>query len=105
MLTHDCPRILLVIKDDIRRGFLAIALRETGYLVVTTDTSAHAADETFDLVVSDRPVSLDAAVPTLLVSEGFDVLDVEMSIHDLLGWDGPPTLRRVPLWRDEAPSA
>jgi hypothetical protein len=94
-----------VITDDIRRGFLAIALRETGYLVVTTDTSAHAADESFDLVVSDMPMPPDAEVPTLLISQGFDVLDVEMSIHELLGWDGPPTLRRVPVWRDEAPSA
>jgi hypothetical protein len=100
MLAHDPPRILLVIADDIRRGFLATALRETGYQVVETSTEAHAADDSFDLVVASSPRSLDAAVPTLVVGEGFDVLDVEMSVLDILAWDGPPTLRRVPVWRE-----
>ena len=100
MLAQDPPRILLVITDDVRRDALATALRETGYKVVTTSTDARVADDSFDLVVSDTGGSLDTAVPTLLVRKGFDVIDVEMSVLDLLGWDGPPTLRRVPVWSE-----
>jgi hypothetical protein len=28
-----------------------------------------------------------------------------MSVLDLLGWDGPPTLRRVPVWSEGVPQA
>ena len=98
MLAQDPPRILLVIADDVRRDALATALRDTGYQVVTSATAAHPADDSFDLAIADAPGSLDTAVPTLLVGRGFDVIDVEMSVLDLLGWDGPPTLRRVPVW-------
>jgi hypothetical protein len=105
MLAQEPPRILLAIADDVRRGFLAAALRETGYHVIETSLDAHAADGVIDLIVTDGPAALDGPVPTLVVGVGFDVIDVEMSVLDLLGWDGPPTLRRVPVWNEGVPQA
>ena len=100
MLAQEPPRILLVIEDDVRRDALATALRDTGYLVVTSSTPCHSSSEGFDLAVSDSAGSLDSDIPTLFVSPGFDVIDVEMSVLDLLAWDGPPTVRRMPNWSD-----
>ena len=104
MLAQEAPRILLVISDDVRRDALASALRDTGYVVVTSSTPAHA-DDSFDLVVSDSAAALDTSVPTLFVHPGFDVIDVEMSVLDLLAWDGPPTVRRMPVWPADVPQA
>ena len=95
--THDVPRILLDVRDDAKRSALATALRDTGYHVVERTDDAPL-DEDFDLVVAGASRALGGPIPTLLVPEPFDVVDLEMAILDLLGWDGPPTLRRVPVW-------
>jgi len=95
--THDPPRILIDLADDARRAALATALRDTGY-VVAESTDDAPRDDGYDLVVADGHRPVDGPIPTLLVPEPFDVVEIEMSILDLLAWDGPPTLRRVPLW-------
>jgi len=28
----------------------------------------------------------------------FDVVEIEMAVLDLLAWEGPPTVRRAPVW-------
>jgi hypothetical protein len=89
------PRIRLDVADDTRRMALAEALRDTGYEVVErTDDGPE--DEDFDLVVADG-VPSPGSIPTLLLPDPFDVVEIELLVLDLLGWDGPPTLRRVPV--------
>jgi CheY-like chemotaxis protein len=96
----DAPRILVAVADANHREALVAALRDTGYEVVETETDESSAcapvPPDFDLVIADTARDQDDSVPTLFVPEPFDVVQVEMLVLDLLGWDGPPTLRRVP---------
>jgi hypothetical protein len=98
--THDPPRILLFVGDDEKRSTLASALRDTGYEVFETPkwTDDEAERVEYDLIVADGDRPLPGPTPTLLLPEPFDVVEVEMTLLDLLGWDGPPTVRRAPIW-------
>jgi CheY-like chemotaxis protein len=98
---HDPPRILVSVEDGEQRAALASALRDTGYEVAEVADPGCAGDADpadFDLVLADRDPGAPGAVPTMLLPDAFDVVEVEMLVLDVLGWDGPPTLRRVPVW-------
>ncbi len=97
---HDPPRILVSVRDEERRAALARALRDTGYDVTESTDPAHDVDDC-DLVLADAPIEPAngaGAAPTILLSEAFDVVEIEMLVLDVLGWDGPPTVRRMPVW-------
>ena len=98
--SHDPPRILVAVADDEQRQALATALRDTGYVVAELRQDDPCAGEGYDLVLADMDRAAEAAGPALLLSHPFDVAEVETIVLDLLGWDGPATLRRVPLWAD-----
>ncbi len=94
---HDPPRILVCVQDDEPRVALVRALRDTGYDVSESADPA-ADDDSHDLVLTDVPRDAPGVAPTILLAEAFDVVEIEMLVLDLLGWDGPPTVRRMPVW-------
>ncbi len=99
--TADPPRILVAVDDPRQRTALVAALRDTGYDVLEAPPGHPARDaapsrRAFDLVLADMTAAREGEVPTLLVSDPCDVVSIEMLVLDLLGWDGPPTLRRIP---------
>ena len=101
---HDTPRILICVEDPERRKALSQALRDTGYDVDEAqgergqedDLDAESGD--YDLVLQDMARGARGTVQTLLLPDPFDVVEIEMLVLDLLGWDGPPTVRRLPVW-------
>jgi CheY-like chemotaxis protein len=98
--SHDTPRILVCVEDEERRAALARALRDTGYEVdEATDEDIQDPDAgDYDLVLRDMARGARGSTPTLLLPDPFDVVEIEMLVLDLLGWDGPPTVRRMPVW-------
>ncbi len=94
---HDPPRILVCVEDEEPRAALVRALRDTGY-DVTESTDPVADDDSHDLVLTDAPRETPGVAPTILLAEAFDVVEIEMLVLDVLGWDGPPTVRRMPVW-------
>jgi CheY-like chemotaxis protein len=96
--THEPPRILLLVDDGEKRGLLAAALRDTGYEVVQSTDDACDERADYDLILADGDHPVPGPVPTLLLPKSFDVVDIEMAVLDLLAWDGPPTVRRAPVW-------
>jgi len=101
---HDTPRILICVTDPERRHALARALRDTGYEVDEARGERSEADDLeaesgdYDLVLRDMAQGARGTVQTLLLPDPFDVVEIEMLVLDLLGWDGPPTVRRLPVW-------
>jgi hypothetical protein len=98
---HDPPRILVSVEDGEQREALASALRDTGYEVTAVADPGGAGDADpadYDLVLADGARGAPSAVPTMLLPHAFDVVEIEMLVLDVLGWDGPPTLRRMPVW-------
>jgi CheY-like chemotaxis protein len=102
---HDPPRILVSVEDEAQRAALARALRDTGYDVTeSTDPDGTAGAEGaggdgFDLVLADTARCRRSSTPTVILSESFDIVEIEMLVLDVLGWDGPPTVRRMPAWQ------
>lgn len=98
--THDTPRILVCVEDEEKRASLARALRDTGYDVDEATDAAMQDPEPgdYDLVLRDMAQGARGTAPTLLLPDPFDVVEIEMLVLDLLGWDGPPTVRRMPVW-------
>jgi hypothetical protein len=94
---HDPPRILVCVQDEEPRAALVQALRDTGY-DITQRTDPASDDDSYDLVLTDTPREAPGVAPTILLSEAFDVVEIEMLVLDVLGWDGPPTVRRMPVW-------
>jgi hypothetical protein len=99
---HDPPRILLSVEDEEQRAALSTALRDTGYDVTesTDPDSAREADSGgYDLILADMAGCTRSSAPTMILPDAFDVVEVEMLVLDVLGWDGPPTVRRMPVWQ------
>jgi hypothetical protein len=94
---HDPPRLLVSVADEEQRAALSRALRDTGYDVTETP-DPDCDDDSYDLVLADRGREAPGAAPTILLPDGFDVVEIEMLVLDVLGWDGPPTVRRMPVW-------
>lgn len=96
----DPPRILVAVLDADNRAALVKALRDTGYQVVEAGDSGdyEASPDDYELVLADLARVRDGSVPTLLVPDPFDLDAIETLVLDWLGWDGPPTLRRLPAW-------
>lgn len=97
---HDPPRILVCVQDEEPRAALVRALLDTGYDVThVTDCMQPASDDdSYNLVLTDAPRDAPGVAPTILLSDAFDVVEIEMLVLDVLGWDGPPTVRRMPVW-------
>ncbi len=98
--SHDTPRLLICVEDEEKRATLVRALRDTGYQVdEATDAGTCDPDSgDYDLVLRDMAKGARGTAPTLLLPDPFDVVEIEMLVLDLLGWDGPPTVRRMPVW-------
>jgi hypothetical protein len=97
---RDTPRLLVCVADARRRAALTSALRDTGYEVDERPEPLASGDglDGYDLVLQEVAEAVHGTVPTLLLPDPFEVVEVEMLVLDLLGWDGPPTVRRVPTF-------